>query len=234
MVKYHGGKMTIAKELAEYIRNDSEYGMFFSPFCGSCAVERLLVQDFAICFLNDINKDLIMFLQELYDNVFEFPITTTEEEYKKLKTAESSAMRCFYGHFLSFAGKWFGGFSQKYQRGDRVRDYNKEARESAIRLQTDLKKGDILFDSKSYDEYTPFKMCIYIDAPYKSTTDYGEFDHDKFWNIMRKWSEHNDVFISEYVAPPDFECVFEIPKRVTMGKNKSEMKFERLFKLIEK
>jgi len=233
-MKYHGGKMTIAKELAEYIRNDSEYGMFFSPFCGSCAVERLLVQDFAICFLNDINKDLIMFLQELYDNVFEFPITTTEEEYKKLKTAESSALRCFYGHFLSFAGKWFGGYASKYQKSDRIRDYNKEARESALRLQTDLKKGDILFDSKSYDEYTPFKMCIYIDAPYKSTTDYGEFDHDKFWNIMRKWSEHNDVFISEYVAPPDFECVFEIPKRVTMGKNKSEMKFERLFKLIEK
>jgi DNA adenine methylase len=234
-MRYHGGKMTIAKELAEYIRNDSEYGMLFSPFCGACAVERLLVEDFAICFFNDINKDLIMFLQELNDNVFEFPITTTEEEYKKLKTAESSALRCFYGHFLSFAGKWFGGYAQKYQRGDQVRDYNKEARESAIRLQTDFRKGDILFDNKSYDEYTPFKMTIYCDPPYKSTTGYGEFEHDKFWNIMRKWSKHNDVFISEYEAPDDFECVFEIPKRVTMSKtNNSEIRFERLFKLIKK
>ena len=234
-MKYHGGKAIIAKDLAEFIRHDSEYGMFFSPFCGACSVERLLVEDFAICFLNDINKDLIMFLKELYDNIFVFPITTTEEEYKNFKTSESSAMRCFYGHFLSFAGKWFGGYAQKYQKGDYIRDFNKEARESAKRLQTDLRKGDIIFDCKSYDEYTPFKMTIYCDPPYKSTTDYdANFDNDKFWNIMRKWSKHNDVYISEYEAPDDFECVFEIPKRVTMGKNKSEMKFERLFKLIKK
>jgi DNA adenine methylase len=173
-----------------------------------------------------------MFLKELYDNVFEFPITTTEEEYKKLKTAESSAMRCYYGHFLSFGGKWFGGFSQKY---DKKRDYNKEARESAKRLQTDLKKGEIIFDCKSYIEYTPFNMTIYCDPPYKSTTGYGEFDHTLFWETMRKWSIHNDVYVSEYVAPEDFECVFEIPKRVTMSKtNNSEIRFERLFKLIKK
>jgi DNA adenine methylase len=230
-MKYHGSKMTIAKDLAEFIKCDTEYAMFFSPFCGACAVERLLVKDFAISFFSDINKDLIMFLQELYDNNFEFPTTTTEEEYKKLKTAESSAMRCYYGHFLSFAGKWFGGFSQKYQKGDRVRDYNKEATESALRLQTDLKRGDVIFDCKSFDEFTPFKMTIYCDPPYKSTTGYGGFNHDKFWEKMREWSEHNDVYVSEYEAPEDFECVFEIPKRVTMGKNKSEMKFERLFKL---
>jgi DNA adenine methylase len=176
-----------------------------------------------------------MFLKELYDNIFVFPITTTEEEYKNFKTSESSAMRCFYGHFLSFAGKWFGGYAQKYQKGDYIRDFNKEARESALRLQTDLRKCDIIFDNKSYDEYTPFKMTIYCDPPYKSTTDYdANFDHNKFWNIMRKWSKHNDVYISEYESPEDFECVFEIPKRVTMGKNKSELKFERLFKLIKK
>ena len=230
-MKYHGSKMTIAKDIAEYIRYDTEYAMFFSPFCGACAVERLLVKDFAICFFSDISKDLIMFLQELYDNNFEFPATTTEEEYKFQKTAESSALRCFYGYFLSFAGKWFGGYSQKYQRGDRIRDFNKEATDSSKRLQNDLRKGDVIFDCKSYDEYTPYKMCIYVDAPYQSTTGYGKFDHTLFWETMRKWSENNDVYISEYESPKDFECVFEIPKRVTMGKNKSEMKFERLFKL---
>ena len=231
-MKYHGGKATIAKELANYIRNDSEYDMFFSPFCGACSVERLLVEDFAICFFNDINKDLIMFLQELYDNNFEFPKIVTEEEYIFQKTAEPSALRCFYGHFLSFAGKWFAGYAQKYQRGDRVRDFLKESTNSSKRLQLDLRKGDIIFDNKSYDEFTPYHMCIYIDAPYQSTTGYGgDFDHTLFWETMREWSQNNDVFVSEYEAPDDFECVFEIPKRMTMSNNKSEIRFERLFKL---
>jgi site-specific DNA-adenine methylase len=232
-MKYHGSKMTIAKDLAEFIRNDTDYEMFFSPFCGACAVERLLVNHFEISFFNDISTDLIMFLQELYDNVFEFPESTTEEEYVFQKTAEPSALRCFYGHFLSFAGKWFGGYAQKYQRGDRIRDFNKEATDSAKRLQSDLIGNDIIFDSKSYDEFTPFGMCIYADPPYHSTTNYGtNFDHDLFWETMRKWSQHNDVYVSEYDCPfDDFECVFELPKRVTMSHDKSVVKFERLFKL---
>jgi hypothetical protein len=39
------------------------------------------------------------------------------------------------------------------------------------------------------------------------------------------------VFICEYDAPDNFECVFEIQKRVTLGKNKSQIKTEKLFKL---
>jgi DNA adenine methylase len=98
-----------------------------------------------------------------------------------------------------------------------------------------LRGNDIIFDSKSYDEFTPFGMCIYCDPPYKNTTNYGaKFDSEKFWNVMRKWSEHNDVFVSEYEAPDDFECVFEIPKRVTMSHDKNVVKFERLFKLRKK
>jgi len=232
-MKFHGGKATVAKELAEFIRNDTDYEMFFSPFCGACAIERLLVKDFEINFFNDISKDLIIFLQELYDNVFEFPPTATEGAYIFQKTAEPSALRCYYGHFLSFGGKWFGGYAQKYQRGDRIRDFNREATNSSKRLQSDLRGNDIIFDSKSYDEFTPYNMCIYCDPPYQSTTDYGtNFDHILFWETMRKWSvNNNDVYVSEYEAPDDFECVFEIEKRVTMGKNKSEIRFERLFKL---
>ena len=235
-MKYHGGKATVAKELANYIRNDTSCNMFFSPFCGACAVERLLVKNFEINFFNDISKDLIMFLNDLYNNNFEFPKDITEEEYIFQKTAEPSALRCFYGHFLSFAGKWFGGYAQKYQKGDRKRNFLREAKDSSKRLQSDLKGNDIIFDNKSYDEFTPFNMCIYCDPPYQSTTDYGtNFDHDVFWETMRKWSKNNnDVYISEYEAPDDFECVFELPKRMTMSNNKSEIRFERLFKLNKK
>ena len=226
-MKYHGGKAKIAKEIAEYIRTNATKNILFSPFCGSCAIERLLVKDFEICFFNDISTDLILFLKEL--NCFTFPTEVMEEKYKELKYSEPSSMRGFVGFFLSFAGKWFGGYAQKYQKGNR--DFLKEAIDSSKRLQSDLKDSEIIFDSKSYDEFTPFGMCIYCDPPYKNTTGYGEFEHDVFWSIMRKWSEHNDVFVSEYEAPEDFECVFEIQKRVTLGKVKTQMRTEKLFKL---
>jgi DNA adenine methylase len=225
MVKYHGGKAKIAKEIAEYIRTNTTKNMLFSPFCGSCAIERLLVKDFELCFFNDISIDLILFLKELN---FTFPTEVTEEKYKELKSSEPSSMRGFVGFFLSFGGKFFGGFAQKYQKGNR--DFLKEAIDSSKKLQSDL-GSEIIFENKSYDEFTPYGMCIYCDPPYKNTTGYGKFDHDKFWETMRKWSEHNDVFISEYDCPEDFECVFEIEKRLTMGKNKSEIRFEKLFKL---
>ena len=41
-------------------------------------------------------------------------------------------------------------------------------------------------------------MLIYCDPPYQHTTGYstGGFDHDKFWDTMRKWSKNNYIFIS--------------------------------------
>jgi DNA adenine methylase len=228
-MKYLGSKFKIGKQIADYIREDTQYKMFFSPFCGACGVERHL--DFEIMFLNDISKDLIMFLQDLVNNNFTFPINVSEEEYKNLKKSESSALRGFVGYFLSFGGKFFGGYAQKYQRGDKVRDFLQEAKDSAKKLKSDL-SGDILFDCKSYDEFSPYGMCIYCDPPYENTTNYGtKFDSTKFWNVMRKWSETNDVYISSYEAPEDFECVWEASKRITLGHDKSNVKYERLFKL---
>jgi DNA adenine methylase len=228
-MKYLGSKYLIGKQIADYIREDTQYKMFFSPFCGACGVERHL--DFEIMFLNDISKDLIMFLQDLVNNNFTFPINVSEEEYKNLKKSESSALRGFVGYFLSFGGKFFGGYAQKYQRGDKVRDFLQEAKDSSKKLKKDL-KNDILFDCKSYDEFSPHKMTIYCDPPYENTTNYGtKFDSTKFWNVMRKWSETNDVYISSYEAPEDFECVWEAPKRITLGHDKSNVKYERLFKL---
>jgi hypothetical protein len=123
------------KSIAKYIREDSQYKMFFSPFYKSGTVERLLAKDFDIHFYNlsDINQ----------------------------------------------------------------------------RFDTDV---ETIFDAKSYDELSPHGMTIYCDSP---------FNDEKFWNIMRKWSETNYVYILAYDSPSDFECVVETPKKC-------------LFTLIEK
>jgi len=229
-MKYHGSKTLVGKKIAEYIQKNTKYNMLFSPFCGVLGIERYL--NFEICFFNDISTDLILFLKELYSNCFTFPTEVTEEKYKELKYSEPSSMRGFVGFLLSFGGKFFGGYAQKYQKGDEQRNFLTEAINSSKKLQLKGLKGDIIFENKSYDEFTPYGMCIVCDPPYKNTTGYGEFDHDKFWIIMRKWSENNDVFISEYECPKDFECVFELPKRMTLGKDKSQIRTEKLFRFI--
>ena len=65
------------------------------------------------------------------------------------------------------------------------------------------------FKSSKFD-FEPVNMLIYCDPPYKSTQRYstGQFDSELFWNTMRKWSEQNVVFISEQIAPSDFEIVW--------------------------
>lgn len=56
------------------------------------------------------------------------------------------------------------------------------------------------------------KSVIYCDPPYKNVKQFAnstKFDHDEFWDIMREWSKHNMVFISEQEAPDDFICIWE-------------------------
>ena len=66
---------------------------------------------------------------------------------------------------------------------------------------------------------------------------YDEFDNEKFWDVMRKWSKDNYVFISETSAPDDFTPVWEKKSHrsasqsdKTRYKNKSEAyQIEKLY-----
>ena len=226
MPKYLGGKQLIGKKIADYIINDTQYNSYLEPFCGALGVARHI--SFEVMILNDISKDLILFLKEL--STFQYPKEITETDYKKLKTEEPSALRGFVGYFLSFGGKWFGGYAQKYNKIGRQHDYLQEATRSCKKLEKDLSEH-IIFENKSYEDFSPIGFCIYCDPPYENTTGYSTpFDTNKFWNKMRDWSKYNDVYISSYEAPADFECVWEVEKRMTLSKKK-EIRFERLFKL---
>jgi len=55
----------------------------------------------------------------------------------------------------------------------------------------------------------PANSLVYCDPPYRGSTGYdGWFDSRAFWQWCRdKTREGHTVFVSEYKAPPDFECV---------------------------
>lgn len=94
---------------------------------------------------------------------------------------------------------------------------------------------DVLFEYADYKTLVFSGCLIYCDSPYAGTTKFTgvpDFNTKEFWDIMRLWSENNDVYISEYVAPKDFECVLEIPTKIDIRNkdNRMERRVEKLFK----
>ena len=80
------------------------------------------------------------------------------------------------------------------------------------------------------------KYVFYCDPPYKGTKGYKDsgFNHDEFWNYVRKMSKVGfKVFVSEYEAPDDFRCIWCHKRKDGMGTTKcgckQKTKIEKLF-----
>lgn len=79
------------------------------------------------------------------------------------------------------------------------------------------------------------RSVIYCDPPYQGTTQYGavnSFNWEKFWDWCRSQSmAGNKIFVSEYKAPDDFDCVLEIETKldVRTKDGKQPTRTERIF-----
>ena len=85
------------------------------------------------------------------------------------------------------------------------------------------------------DVEIPAGAIIYCDPPYKGTAGYvannDDFDHDEFYRWCREKSKTNPVFISEYTAPDDFECVYEFERRQNFNVSSVKTQNEKVFLL---
>ncbi len=70
---------------------------------------------------------------------------------------------------------------------------------------------------------------IYCDPPYKGTAEYlGSFDHEKFWDWVRKQNE--PVFVSEYSAPQDMRVIMALNhKKSLSGLGSSTASVEKIY-----
>lgn len=187
---------------------------------------------------NDKNKYII----ELYryvqqngvDGVKNLPDYISQEQYQHIKNNpdENMVLTALAGFGLSYAGKWFGGYLKDMPKYNNY--YLSSAKKSLIKMYDSIK--NVQFESGSYTQFLGVKNAlVYCDPPYLGTIHaWGveEFDNDMFWENMRMWSQYSDVYISEYGAPYDFECVFEIETKTCLrDNNKSPIKrVERIFK----
>lgn len=179
----------------------------------------------------DYNEYLIEMYKAVQDG-YDLPNSVSEEEYRYIREHkdEDKALTGFVGFGCSFAGKWFG----VYARDKRKKcDFANTAKIGLLKKMSTMM--DVDFEYSDYKELHFNDCLIYCDPPYSDTTQSygtGNFDSEEFWNIMRLWSQNNDVYISEYVAPDDFECVLEMPTKIDIRnkKNQMEKRIEKLFK----
>lgn len=92
----------------------------------------------------------------------------------------------------------------------------------------------IIYSRNDYRQLDiPDGAVIYCDPPYYGTGGYGmDFDHTAFWEWCRQMSaKGHDVYVSEYSAPDDFECVDAKDIRVRISSGSAPMRTEKIFKV---
>jgi len=226
-MQYMGSKNRLSKELLPIIlKNRKENQVYVEPFCGGCnMIDKVEGKRIA----NDFNEYLIELWRALQKGWIP-PTTVTKEEYTDIrlnKEKHPKELVCFVGLLCAFGGKWFGGYA-KNSKGDNYAD-----RGSRLIIKQVEKLKNVGFVNGSYDSFViPNNSLLYCDPPYANTTKYkDDFNHEKFWEWCREMTRQgHTVFISEYNAPADFECVFEKEVKTVLNKNSQDAKrVEKLF-----
>ena len=205
-MKYVGSKRRYIKEILPLILSNREKGQYYvEPFVGGFNVmEHVNGNRIAA----DIHKYLIALYKAIQDGWIP-PEEISEKLYRDLKDYPEKyppQLVGFAGFGASFSGKWFGG----YARGEE-RDYVKESRDNLL-TQAPKLKGVLMVCCQYHQLQIPPNSIIYCDPPYESTLKYftPHFISSHFWMWCRKLRENgHTVFVSEYNAPDDFECIWE-------------------------
>lgn len=236
-MRYTGNKSRISKHILPIILKDRKPNQWFvEPFVGGANITSKVD---GLRLASDSNAHLIKFYKELQEGWLP-PVHITKEEYYHIKENQEldSRMTIWAGICCSYGGKWFGGYLNDYQESKRLKNgrlpnHQEEARRGLLLQIPKLKS--VNFITSDYKDLTiPPNSIIYCDPPYKGTIKYKvDIDHDEFWDWCRgKTNEGHTVFVSEYEAPSDFECVWELEVSNTLSKQKKIKNKEKLFKFI--
>ena len=229
---YQGSKNRIAKEIVPIITANLQTNQWYvEPFVGGCNLIDKVQHPYKIG--SDNNKYLIELLKYV-QNGGTLPEYVDKEEYLKVKADKENYPEWYVG-FLGFVCSFRGIFFSSYVRNDvlkksgKIEHYQKEQINNLMKQAPKLEGID--FICSDYDKLViPEKSVIYCDPPYKDTTGYKDsFDSERFWNWVRELKEKgNTVFVSEYSAPEDFECIWSKEINSNLG-TKSKRAIEKLF-----
>lgn len=235
-MKYMGSKGRIAKHILPLILRDRTEGQFYvEPFCGGCnMIDKVKGNRIA----NDKNTYLIRMWRHLIKG-WEPPMVIEKDFYhavrdswKQNRDALPPELMGWIGFTAGYRGIFFGSYSGHARRDKTgVRDYIGTAARSILR-QVDALRG-VCFLNRDYKELALLSKCIiYCDPPYKGTEGYQDtIDHKEFWDwCRRKVKQGHKVFVSEYSAPDDFRCIWEMEVRSSVDyRQVKKLAVEKLF-----
>ena len=256
-MRYSGSKAKIAKYIIPFIMKELKPGnAYIEPFVGGCNMIDKVDWPWKIGY--DINGYVISMWSWIKStggsNVF--PKHVSEKDYYTMKAlAESNScdknkypswLIGYVGNACSYGSAWFNGYAHYNER--KKEDHMLEAWNGLTKQLKNFKHFDkTYFVNKSYEDalnyanlYTNVDekpgCVVYCDPPYQNTKGYkdGDFDHDKFWELVRHYSKLGvKIFVSEYNAPDDFKCIWSTEKKDGMGTTtfgcKQNTKIEKLF-----
>ena len=238
---YMGSKSKYTQYIVPILQkviNDRGASLYVEPFVGGANMIDKIKCERRIGY--DRSDTLFALLNQARDNFSEVLADGSRELWDKGKgyvkdgimpddmtLAEIGAME----FFASFSN---GGFPRGYAKNAAGRNYFQEARANMEKQAPNL-KGIEFYQSNYYDLVKVTGAVIYCDPPYANTKHYGyasqeKMDYDRFWNWVRELSKENYVFVSEQVAPDDFEIVWEMEAKRTCGKDNNFKATEKLFR----
>lgn len=254
-MKYMGSKARIAKHILPIMLQEAEkHGIttWVEPFVGGANMIKNVPNEM-IRIGYDKNVYLIEMYTHIQKNGFVYPEQISKELYSSCREAYNTnswhvgsqevdaSFIGWVGFMASANGRFFdGGFSgvSKTKIGTE-RNYIDESIRGLKKEFSDLQ--DVEFISEDYLNLDFKDTLIYCDPPYKGTKTYNtskNFDHEQFFNWCRHQSKNNVVYISEYDAPEDFECVWEQEVKSSLSANGvcggNKVSIERLFKVSSK
>lgn len=229
-MKYMGSKNRIAKEILPIMLKDRGSRTWVEPFVGGGNMIDKVDGRRIGADINSYLIDALITIRDFSSNLPKNNREFTEEDYKQLRKNDEYVYKGYAGFAFSYSGKWLGGWCRD---GLGKRDYVRESYLNAVKQSPKLKGVELT--SIRYSELNiPSHSLIYCDPPYQGTTEYKDkFNHSLFWEWCRnKAKDGHIIFISEYNAPDDFECIWqkEIVSSLTKDTG-SKKSIEKLFRM---
>lgn len=231
-MKYMGSKNRIAKYLLPIILKDRKPDQWYvEPFVGGAnMIDKVEGRRIGA----DSNHYLMAFLKALQLG-FEAPRNIDLQLYNHVNSNKSiykdEIVGCI-GFCFTYSAKWFGGFIGNSKDvvcvgRDRIGESYRAIEKARLQV-----SGIELFSCRYWELEIPEESIIYCDPPYANTTKYkDDFDHVVFWQWCRDMSDKgHQVFISEYNAPDDFECLWQKEIQSGLNTNTAKKGIEKLFK----
>jgi DNA adenine methylase len=232
-MRYFGGKFRIRANILEKLKQYKNIPRYIEPFCGMCWVGEFIPQKIRI--FNDYNKYLIAMWKKVQEGWIP-PSYVSEKQYKFCRDDPrvSDYMKGFVGFAGSWGGKFWGGYARGFKTdGVTPRNFVWNASNTLVRRIKNFEGA--IFTNKKYSEV--FKVLqqskhdwlVYCDPPYENTGKYyglPDFDHDLFWENVRRLSKKHVVITSSYEAPKDFKIILETQTKTDITLHD---RIERLF-----